>query len=321
VPDASCLVIAGTTDQDRSEVAFLRLLESDSRFVVGHAASLDEAQQLVRAEFSSVTLFLKAGWLHRSPEFRWGDYPGRRCLLDHDIYANYTSDPEMCGAWDPVFAANHFDVVVTSGLRVRDQLVDDGVNAVWLPKAYDPEVFSDLGGARRGWCTFGARYPARRAIAARLDRDGVDVRRVQAPYRELNARLNQFLGCVICNLDGAFRFGRYGAKITAFSGERLAPSLVRLGDPTEAMFKNFEAAAAGCAVICDRSDDVIALGFVDGESVIQYGDVDELVEKLRMYSSDPEACRTIAAAGRDLVRSRHTWAHRVDGFYAAIKAE
>jgi hypothetical protein len=315
--DRPNLVISSRSDRERTEEAFLALLADDPRFVVGRVESVREAERMVRDDFRSITLFLKARWLHAEPTFEWGNFSGRRCLLDHDIYANYADDRRIRGAWDPVFAANHFDVVITTGLRVRDRLLADGIHAVWLPKAYDPEAFFDLGGKRGGWCTFGTRYPARRAIGAKLARTMFEVTNVRAPYRELNAQLNRFVGCVICNLDGTFRFGRYGRKACDVSGDRLVPLLVRVGGPTEVMLKNFEAAAAGCAVVCDRSDDVAALGFVDGESVILYGDPDELVEKLREYR-EPETLRRIAASGRDLVHSRHTWAHRIEEFHSAI---
>lgn len=316
--DSPNLVISSRNDYDRTEDAFVSLLERDDRFVVRRVESVQEAEQLVTDGFATVTLFLKARWLHAQPNFEWGSFSGRRCLLDHDIYANYASNLQTRGAWDRVFAANHFDVVITTGLRVRDRLVADGIDAVWIPKAYDPEAFFDLGGARAGWCTFGTQYPARRAIGARLARTTHAVARVHAPYRELNAQLNRFAGCVICNLDGTFRFGRYGRRACDLAGDRLVPLLVRVGGPTEVMLKNFEAAAAGCAVVCDRSEDVSALGFVDGESVILYDDADELVVKLRAYDADPEGLRAIAAKGRDLVRDRHTWAHRIEEFHAAV---
>jgi len=312
------LVISSRNDRDRTEEAFLALLEDDSRFVVRRVESVHEAERLVTEDFGTITLFVKARWLHAEPKFDWGTFSGRRCLLDHDIYANYTDDPRTRGAWDPVFAANRFDVVITTGLRVRDRLLDDGIPAVWVPKAYDPEAFFDLGGERGGWCTFGTRYPARRALAARLARTNLLVTRVEAPYRDLNAQLNHFIGCVICNLAGTFRFGRYGRKACDVIGDRLVPMMVRVGSPTEVMLKNFEAAAAGCAVVCDRSEDVTALGFVDGESVVLYGEADELVEKLRVYNAEPEELRRIAASGRDLVRSHHTWADRIEEFHSAI---
>ena len=51
-----------------------------------------------------------------------------------------------------------------SGKRVCELLRNDGVPAVWMPKAYAANWLFDTGADRQGIGYYGTLYPARRAM-------------------------------------------------------------------------------------------------------------------------------------------------------------
>lgn len=237
--------------------------------------------------------------VHR-PVFDWESYPGLRVMLDHDTCRNY---PELWpeslvrGAWPPVVRRQRFDLVLVSGKRVCQLLRDDGVPAVWMPKAYEARWLFDKGEQRQGVGYYGSLYPARRAMLQHLERAPTAVRLFRCPERELNDHLNRYLGVVICNMgavpDGT---GRAISRLTA------AP---------EAMLKNFEVAAAGTAPLCDPTPDLADLGFIDGVTAVVYSTFEDLVDRLHAYLDQPDRLRDVGRQAAELVRERHTWDHRV----------
>jgi glycosyltransferase involved in cell wall biosynthesis len=76
--------------------------------------------------------------------------------------------------------------------------------------------------------------------------------------------------------------------------------------------KLFEYLAAGLATVAGDLPGVRAL--VDDESAVLVppGDADALAGAVAALASDPARRRTLGDAGRALVLSRHTWAHRAD---------
>jgi glycosyltransferase involved in cell wall biosynthesis len=126
------------------------------------------------------------------------------------------------------------------------------------------------------------------------------------PYPELNAHLNRYAAMVTTTLGAVVRFGRAGRAI-----ERWRPGTVlRYTASPEPMLKFFEAAAAGCAVLTDPTEDFADLGFVDGESVVVCEDLDDMVEKSRWYADRVDSLRRIGAAAAELCRTRHRWSDR-----------
>jgi hypothetical protein len=195
-------------------------------------------------------------------------------------------------------------LVLVSGKRLCEFLRDDGVPAVWMPKAYAADWLFDTGADRRGIGYYGTIRPARQAMLDHLDRSSVAVRRFQCPESELNDQLNRCLGVVICNMGVPIESGdevnrHFPERANGFT---LAP---------EAMLKNFEVAAAGTAPFCDPTPDLADLGFLDGHTAVVYSTFDDLVDRLHTYLNQPEQLREIGRRAADLVRARHTWDHRV----------
>jgi Glycosyl transferases group 1 len=260
-------------------------------------------------EFDAILWRVRFRELRHRPPFDWQAYPGPRIMLDHDTCRNYPDlwpkswNSDFHGAWPPVIRHQGFDLVLASGKRVCELLRDDGVPAVWMPKAYAANWLFDTGADRQGIGYYGALYPARRAMLSHLDRSSVAVRRFQCPASDLNDHLNRCLGVIICNMGGPLE-GRIGDEPNQPypNGFTFAP---------EAMLKNFEVAAAGTVPFCDPTPDLADLGFLDGRTAVVYSTFDDLVDRLHASLDQPEQLREIGRRAADLVRARHTWDHRV----------
>jgi hypothetical protein len=258
--------------------------------------------------------FVRFRLLRERPPFDWGGFGGRRVMYDFDTNANYhfLSVAEHRGEWPVVFRRQGFDTLVSTGKAVTELLRDDGVNAVWVPKGYDPARVHPLGRARAGLCEYGQSYPSRRALRAHLERAGVPFTRF-SDHDGLNDQLNRYLGCLICNLAGqvAAGPGRFVNRLWPDRAIRLSPGI-------EPMIKNFEVAGAGCAPIADRIPELEDLGFVDGETMVGYDTLDELVERCRHYLGEPAALAEIGERAAVLASTRHTWGHRAAALGPAI---
>lgn len=258
------------------------------------------------AEAEICLWFVRFRLLRERPPFDWSGFAGRRVMYDFDTNANYhfLSVAEHRGEWPAVYRRQGFDTMVSTGKAVTELLIADGVNAVWLPKAYDPARMHPLGGPRAGLCEYGQSYPSRKAMRAHLERAGVAFTRF-SDHAGLNDQLNRYLGCLICNLAGEVSGGP-GRVIN-----RVLPTrAIRLSPGIEPMIKNFEVAAAGCAPIADWIPELGDLGFVDGETMVAYRTLDELVERCRHYLAEPDALAAIGERAAEVAASRHTWAHR-----------
>jgi hypothetical protein len=247
--------------------------------------------------------------MQRTP-FDWGRYAGARIMLDLDAFQSYSPmiTRQYLGTWPGVFRANGFHVLVCTGATVRDRLLEDGVHAVWMPKAYDGPRLYDTGdhdrSERPGY--FGWPYAGRRLMLQRLERAGIEYESIRCPYAELNAHLNRFRGIVICNMEV-----RGARRIPMRVLKRVPPPLMHETPGIEPMAKNFEVPAAGAAPICDAQPDLEALGFRDGETMVSYRSFDELIEKLRhYYGNDPDELRDIGRRASTMVRAHHSWDHR-----------
>ena len=252
--------------------------------------------------------FVRFRLLRDRPPFDWGDFGGRRVMYDFDTNANYhfLSVAEHRGEWPVVFRRQGFDTLVSTGKAVSELLRDDDVHAVWLPKGYDPGRLHPLGRSRAGLCEYGQSYPSRKAMRSHLARAGVPFTRF-SDHDGLNDQLNRYLGCLICNLAGEVARGP-GRVVNRIWPDRA----IRLASGIEPMIKNFEVAGAGCAPFADWIPELGDLGFVDGESIVAYETLDDLVERCRHHLADPDGLATIGANAAALVSGRHTWAHRAD---------
>jgi hypothetical protein len=258
--------------------------------------------------YDAVISFVRFRQLERLAALEWGDFRGQRILYDLDAFLFLTSlsfRPANV-TWPVTFDKHGFDWLLCTGKRVTEELKGVGLQAVWWPKAYDQNRFFDADRERRGFCHFGTLYIARQAMLHRLARADLEVRHLTVPFDELSDALNEYLGLLVCTLSNSTRttVSRVLRKLNPEWGLQLSPG-------PEPMQKLFEGAGSGCAVFNDRMDELIDLGFKDGENIIVWQDFDELIDKIRWYRDRPEMLRDIGRSGHELCRKTHTWDERM----------
>jgi glycosyltransferase involved in cell wall biosynthesis len=259
------------------------------------------------ASYDAVVLFVAFSRLRQAPPLDWERFAGLRVLLEHDAIQNYSDifDPTLRGTWPPVFRRHRFDRMVTSSRAVRDLLRDEGVDAAWVAKAFEPRRFADRDGERSGIVTYGSEYRCRVVAERAIVESGLPLRRLpMTPYPELGGVLARHLACLAISSDlltpPALRAGLDGVP----------PREVAMRPGLEPMAKFFEGAGAGCCPVADAMEDLAALGFRDGENAITFRTHDELVERLRWWLARPGDLRGLGRAAARLALDRHTWAHR-----------
>jgi len=266
--------------------------------------------------FDAVIWFVRIRDLTGRPSFDWGGYEGLRILYDWDACQDFSRivSGRYLGQWADVFRRHNFDLLVCTGRRTRDHFRAQGVDAEWIPKAADHEIFQDLGLSREGLCTYGSSYPARQVVLGYLRQVGIAVAPLSSPQVELNVALNRHLGGVICNAELYVPL-RIAKALVRASGGRIPV----LAEGPEPMIKNFEVAASGTAPVCDELGELAELGFIDGSTAVLYKSLTELHEKLRSLLADPDALRAIGQNAAKLVQERHTWEARGAEFASLIR--
>jgi hypothetical protein len=279
--------------------------------------SLDELGDV--GDCDAVIWFVYYRLLRNLPAFDWQGYQGLRLWYEQDACQNFRNiaSSRNKGTFPATFERMQFDVLVSTGELTRDLMEEEGVRTYWIPKGYDGESLYDTGRSqRRGVGHFGSMYPARRTMLSKVRRAGIPVEHFSVIYGDLNARLNEFLACIVCNMD------LRGSGVVPVRAWKHIPELLRRERAgLEPMIKNFEVAGAGCAPVCDFYPELEELGFVDGETMVSYRTYLELVEKLKHYVSSPDELDRIGRNASVLVSSRHTWRHRMDDFERLIRSE
>ena len=260
-------------------------------------------------DYESYDAFLwrvKFRHLANEDPFDWGDYEGARLLYEPDACQNYSAvaSRQYLGRFPDVVHRNGFQALICTGREVRDRFRADGINAYWIPKGYDADAITyDAHADRAGLCYYGRQYLGREALLAQLRRAEFAYTEVRCSLAELGRRLNRFAGCFICNMEvrGAERIPMRVLRVVPKQWLSVRPGL-------EPMAKNFEAAGAGCAPICDDIPELAELGFEDGITMVSYTSFAELVEKIS-ESTTEDLCQ-IGRQAAQLAQARHTLDHR-----------
>lgn len=261
-------------------------------------------------KFDACIWYVRFRELMDKPAFDWDDFKGLRVMYDEDAHQNFhfmVGQGLYLGKWPVVSKRQDFHMMICTGRQTRDALLTEGVNAYWLPKAYDPSRLFDMKLERDGIGCFGALYGSRKAMLHYLKRKKIEFDYFRCSDEGLNNELNKYIGCLICNMGGKVRSGFWGMV------NHFYPSFgIDLTPGFEPMLKNFEVAGAGCAPIADWIDELEELGFEDGRTMISYHSFQELTDKLRYYQKDPDLMRKIGNQASLLARERHTWDHRAE---------
>lgn len=80
----------------------------------------------------------------------------------------------------------------------------------------------------------------------------------------------------------------------------------------------FEAMACGAFTISDNQRDVFSL-FNDGEHLVRFDNIGELIDKIKFYIDNPGEKKDIAQRGREEVLNNHTYEHRIEKLLSYVK--
>jgi len=220
-------------------------------------------------------------------------------VFDHDVCQNNVPSSNWYHRYPSILRALGKVRVIVSGVELSQQLKEEGIDACFLPKAYDDAVISDLGLERKIEAAFVGRtkhkaYRQRKQFLMQAEKKlGVPTLRAErgAPY---NALLNN-IG-IFVSVDIGYN---------------------------EYMIKNYEAMAAGCAVLAWRQpqQENDALGFRDMENIVFYRSFEEFEDRLSFLKANPQIAKRIAQAGKELVEKRHTWRNRAQEILPLIEPD
>ena len=220
-------------------------------------------------------------------------------VFDHDVCQNNVPSSSWYHRYPSILRAIGKVRIIVSGVALSKQLKAEGIDAAFLPKAYDHSVITDLGLERQIDVAFVGRtkhkaYRERKNFLKQAQKKmAVPVMRAESgqPY---NALLNNIK--IFVSVDIGYN---------------------------EYMIKNYEAMAAGCAVLAWKQppNENDALGFRDMENIVFYQSFEEFESRLSYLRENPDIVRRIAQAGRELVEARHTWRNRAEEMLALIRPE
>ena len=189
--------------------------------------------------------------------------------------------------------AEDFDFVLAAQRDGAQRLHSEGIpSAQWLPLACDPEVHRKHDVPKRyDVCFVGNLLPGRRAEA---------VQHLQKHFADV------FVG------------RRYFDEMAeTYSASRVVFNRSVLGDVN---MRVFEALACGSLLVTNElSDNGQAELFRNGEHLVTYRDLDELVEKITYYLEHEDERERIAAAGRKEVLAAHTYRHRMETILSEVE--
>jgi hypothetical protein len=211
-----------------------------------------------------------------------------------------------------------YDLVVSSLPNFVDRFREAGVDAEWLPLAFDPSVLVAMGPMERDigvsfvGSLFDVHMERARVIAALQERCEIDI------WSEDAARLNP-------GRDHETRTHRgvWGAEM--YRVLRRSTQTVNVHGRTEDIppvdannMRLFEATGMGALLVTDRLRTLGEL-FDVGREVVDYGSPEEAVEVVSHFSDHPDEASSIAVAGQARTLRDHTWANRMDREVAMIE--
>lgn len=216
---------------------------------------------------------------------------------------------QIASAAPPDKIVRGYDVVFTSFPHFVDRFRALGVDAVYLPLAFDPRVLDELG-----------ELPERTRELVFIG--GVDPRLHPAGTQLLEAVAQQLpleiWGYGASSLShGSVLLERHRGEAWGLDMYRLLGSakicVNRHIDVAEGFANNlrlFDASGAGALLVTETARNLGEL-FEPGREVVTYGAVDELVERIGALLDDDAARADIAAAGQARTLRDHNYAQRV----------
>lgn len=280
-----------------------------------HEEALADADVVVVHEWTEPALVARIGRIRRDG--------GRFALLFHDTHHRGVSARSEIAALD----LQDYDLVLAFGETLREQYLKAGWGrrVVTWHEAADVALFRPMPWIERegdliwigNWGDGERSEELGRFLVEPARRLGLRARvhGVRYPDHALAALRDAGIDHAgwIANAEVPAAFARYRATIHV----PRRPYVEALpGIPT---IRVFEALACGIPLVSAPWDDAEGL-FRPGTDFLFARDGSEMETRLRMLLDDPEAAATIAAAGLETVRRRHTCRHRVDELLAHLSS-
>lgn len=205
-------------------------------------------------------------------------------FLEHDAWQNF-ADCKYRGKFSQLYRSVPWARVICSGKQHTQSFRSEGLDCIFVPKGYDPDLIQNYHQPRTIELAFvgstnNAIYNQRKEFLEQLAQtEPIEIVRTESG-RDYVDKLNAI---------------RYFVSADVGMGEY--------------MIKNFEAMAAGCVLLAydQGTEENAAFGFEDMINVVLYSDLKSLREKLATLRSDPELGDRIAAAGQRLVEKNFTF--------------
>ncbi len=219
-------------------------------------------------------------------------------ILECDAYQNYIEQSKWFGKFLSFYKKlNHFRLVCTSA-RLADRFRMENIDACFLPKGYDHSQLKNLNQTRDIDLGFIGRIK----------------HRVYSKRKNLLLSMEKNCGLKLLRTKPGDSYLRSLNRIKIFISADIGL--------TEYMHKNFEAMACGCLVVAYRQGiEEEAMGFVDMENIVLYGNEKELVDKITRLKKSPDVIPQIARAGQSLVEKHYGFDSLAQKFYSHLERE
>lgn len=258
---------------------------------------------------------------------------------------HFTPDPYFSLDWKRTRimddALGAFDVLVYCKSYERPQYEHVGAPLVYMPLGYCDEVHRPLPDRDPRWtCAagfLGGWEPRREHLLHAIAAAGVDLKVFGGYWDFLRHGRWSLRSAVILRQLAAgepFEFHRdpllarahqggevYGDDYArALTGAAIGLGFLRRCAPDQHTTRTFEIPACGSMLLGDRTDEHQAL-FEEGIEAEYFGDVTELIDKARFYTTHGSARDKVAASGRQrCIDSRYAYIHRLKSALNEIAA-
>jgi spore maturation protein CgeB len=258
---------------------------------------------------------------------------------------HFTPDPYFSLSWKRTrlmdSAMAHFDVLVYCKSYERKSYEALGKPVVYMPLGFCDQIHRPLPSADPQWTCdvgfLGGWEPRREKFLAAVARVGVRLK-VWGGYWDFlrDGRWTPRRQIILRQLAGGERFRIHrdatlaatfqGGEVygddyaRALTGARIGLGLLRKVCPDQHTTRTFEIPACGSFLLADRTDEHQEF-FVEGEEAEFFSSVDELVEKVRFYTTNEAPRQRIAAAGwHRCLTGRYAYRYRLQHVLAQFKS-
>jgi len=224
--------------------------------------------------------------------------------------------------FEPILsAAPFYDYIFCQGTEAIELLSEAGIrNAHWLPMACDPHVHKKIRvSAEEQECYgndivfVGSYHPNRAQILKGLADFDIAI---WGPGWEEHCRESSLKTRIKGShtpLDTWIKLYSASKIVLSIHFQELENRLAVY----QASPRIFEAMACGAFVISDYQKDVFSL-FKDGEHLVGFKTLDELIKKINYYLHHPEAREKIANCGRQEVLKKHKYVNRLEKLLSVV---